>query len=318
MAATTRTEDRLLLEVAHLYYEEYLTQNEIATQLHLSRPKVSRLLKEARERGLVKILILDPYADLAKLEKELLSRFRLKAVRVSRAPAADDILVKQAAAQEAAAFIPRFLVPGDIIGVSWGTSLYELVRTFPALPLRNTTVVQLNGGVDNANTRNHASEIVQGLAQRLQAEAYSLPCPAIVGEPEIRTAFLQDERLARVLELGRKATKALVSVGVPGPQSVLVQAGYFSDDDIAALKAKGAVGDICSRYFDINGQVCDPALDNRTIGVSLEELRQIPCVIAIAAGVGKGKGLLGALHGSYIDVLITDAVTATEVLYSQQ
>lgn len=312
-----RTEDRLLFEIAHLYYEEQLTQNEIAARLNLSRPKISRLLKEARERGLVKVLILDPFSNLSRLERELIVTFGLKAARVAPAPMPDDMLIKQAAAQEAAAFIPRFLACGDIIGVSWGTSLYELVRIFPASPLRSSIVVQLNGGVDNANTRNHASEIVQGLAQRLQAEAYTLPCPAIVGEPEIRAAFLQDERLARVLELGRKATKALVSVGVPGPQSVLVQAGYFSKEDIAALKNKGAVGDICSRYFDINGQVCDPALDNRTIGISLEELRQIPCVIAIAAGVGKGKGLLGALRGGYIDVLVTDAVTATEVLYSQ-
>lgn len=313
----TRTEERLLLEIAHLYYEQNLTQNDIAGRLGLSRPKVSRLLKEAREQGLVKVLILDPHADLAKLENELAARFRLRAVRVAPAPAPDDMLIKQAVAQEAAAFVPRFLTPGDTIGVSWGTSLYELVRVFPALPLPGSTVVQLNGGVDDANTRNHAADIVQGLARRLQAEAYTLPCPDIVGSPEIRAAFMRDDRLARVLELGRRATKALVSVGVPGPESVLVQAGYFSAADIAALKAKGAVGDICSRYFDINGRVCDPDLDARTIGLSLQELRRIPCVIALAAGLGKGQSLLGALRGGYIDVLITDAATATAALQGQ-
>jgi len=318
MARTRKIEERLLIEIAHLYYEEDLTQNEIAKQLGLSRPTVSRLLKEAKERGLVKILILDPHADLLKMEKELAARFKLRAVRVAPTPAPDDLLIKQAAAQEAAGFIPRFLEPGDTIGVSWGSSLYELVRVFPVMPLPGSTVVQLNGGIDSANTRNNALDIVQGLAMRLGAEAYTLPCPDIVGSPEIRAAFLQDARLARVLELGRSATKALVSIGSPSTESVLVEAGYFRPEDIIALKGKGAVGDICSRYFDCHGQVCDPELDARTIGLSLEELRRIPCVIALAAGVNKGPALLGALRGGYCDILITDAATARDALVLDQ
>ncbi|HEY8346455.1 MAG TPA: sugar-binding transcriptional regulator [Symbiobacteriaceae bacterium] len=318
MARTRRIEERLLVEIAHLYYEEDLTQNEIAKRLGLSRPKVSRLLKEAKEKGLVKILILDPHADLLKMEKELAARFGLRAVRVVPTPALDDLLIKQAVAQEAADFIPRFLEPGDTIGVSWGSSLGELVRVFPVLPLPGSMVVQLNGGIDSANTHNNALDVVQGLAERLGAEAYTLPCPDIVGSPRIRAAFLQDERLARVLALGRSATKALVSVGALSTESVLVKAGYFSPEDIAALKAKGAVGDICSRYFDGNGRVCDPELDARTIGLSLEELRRIPCVIALAAGVNKGRALLGALRGGYCDILITDAATAQDVLAQDQ
>lgn len=308
-----KVNDRLILEIAHLYYEDKLTQGEIAARLRLSRPKVSRLLGEAHERGFVKVLIIDPSPNLKHLEEELAARFGLKAVLVVSAPERNDILIKQAVAREAGFYLTRFFEPGDIIGVTWGTSLNELQRYFPSCPCPGSVVIQLNGGVD-ANSRNYATEIVTGLAQKFHGKAYILPCPAIVANSRVRNAILQDNRLRELLELGIKANKAIISIGVPGKNSVLVEAGYFSEDEIEEIKRKGAVGEICSRYFDQNGVVVDQELDKRTIGISLADLTKIDCVIGIAAGINKAASLLASLRGRYLDVLITDVATARDTL----
>ncbi|MEM3565124.1 MAG: sugar-binding domain-containing protein, partial [Candidatus Jordarchaeaceae archaeon] len=269
----------LLVEVSKYYYEEQLTQAQIAKKFGLSRPKISRLLKLARETGLVKVIISNPFEDLHSLEKKLTSLFALKDVKVVFVPEANDTLSKQITARESVSFIWRLFEPGDRIGVGWGVTIYEVVKNLPSSRLEGATIVQLSGGVDNAKTKNYANEIVQTLAQKLEAEAFTLPCPAMVDSKAIAEALMSDAKIKRVLELGRNCNKMVISIGVPGEDSCLTQAGYIKPEDLQRLQKEDAVGIMCNRFYNSKGEICDIDLDQRTLGIRLEDIKDADCVI---------------------------------------
>lgn len=311
MANLERT--HLLGRVAHMYYEQSATQEAIAATLNISRPTVSRLLKEAREEGVVQIIINSPFRYVADVESALHKAFpHLRQVRVLRT--AESVTVARAAAS----YVGSVVKDGDLVGVSWGNTMEEMTACLPHRPLTGVTVVQLNGGVARAGTGTNAHEIVRRFGQAFGADVYYLQVPAIVDNPQVGEAFLHNRETARVLDLGRRATVAVYGVGAPENHSVLVQAGYFTPQYLEGLRRKGAVGDICSRYFTEAGAMVDPDLEGRTIGLPLAELRGVEYAVAVVSGVHKAAGTLGALRGGYLNVLIVDEATAREILRRHQ
>lgn len=299
----------LLTRVAQLYYEQSATQEAIAATMKISRPTVSRLLKQAREEGVVQIIINSPYQFVGELEAALLQSFpSLKQARVLRTAEAATL------ARAAAAHLAETVADGDIIGISWGNTMAEMINHLPNRGLRQATVVQLNGGVARAGQGTNAHEIVTRVGRAFGAESYYLQVPAVVDNPHVREVLLENRETAQVLDLGRRANVAVYGIGAPETQSVLVQAGYFTPQQLQGLRRKGAVGDICSRYFTVEGKVCDPELDGRTIGLPLTELAQRAHAIAVVHGVHKAPGTLGALRGGFMNVLIIDEASAREVL----
>ena len=234
------TDQRLLQAIAKLYYEEGRTQSEIATQFSISRPKVSRKLAEARERGIVKIFIDDAIDDISEMEQQLLTAFHLKGARVASVPEDDVELAIQLTARLGAQFLPTFLDPGDHLGVTWGWTLVELSKEFPAFALPDCSLVQLSGAVDNANCRSFAHEIISNLSQKLGAEsAFCLPCPALVESPIILDILLHDAKVRSLLERVEACNKLFVNIATPDEDSCLYQAGYLNDENIARLKDVG-------------------------------------------------------------------------------
>ncbi len=309
------TDQRLLQAIAKLYYEEGRTQSEIATQFSISRPKVSRKLAEARERGIVKIFIDDAIDDISEMEQQLLTAFHLKGARVASVPEDDVELAIQLTARLGAQFLPTFLDPGDHIGVNWGWTLFELSKEFPAFSLPDCSLVQLSGAVDNANCRSFAHEIISNLSQKLGAEsAFCLPCPALVESPIILDILLHDAKVRSLLERVEDCNKLFVNIATPDEDSCLYQAGYLNDENIARLKDVEAVGSICSRFFDKNGNICDPELDKRTVGISLDAIKNAECVLACIVGRQKARAVYYALKAGWIDVLVTDSLTAERVI----
>lgn len=300
---------QLLTRVAQLYYEQSATQEAIASALRISRPTVSRLLKEAREEGVVRIIINSPFHFVRDLEEELAAAFaHLREVRVLRTPHLNTV------ARAAGAYVAGVVKDGDIIGVSWGNTMAEIAAHLPNRALRSATVVQLKGAVSRAAHGTNAHEVVTRFGQAFSAEMYYLQVPAVVDTASVREVLLQNRETARVLELGRRATVAIYSIGVPESQSVLVQAGYFTPRQLQALRRRGAVGDICSRYFKADGRLFDPLLDACTIGMPLDELSNREQAIAVVSGAHKASATLGALRGRMMNVLIIDEATAREVL----
>ena len=307
---------RLLSRVSKLYYEQNLNQAEIAEKLHLSRPKVSRLLQQALDEGVVQISVSLPPGVYSVLEERLEERFGLQEVVVVEVIDPDSqIAVSRDLGFAAANYFQRTVRNGDVIGISWGTTLSAMVKALQPMNPRDTRVVQLIGGLGMPNAETHATSLCQRLTQLLSSELTLLHAPGIVDNQVIKKAILSDSHMQKVLDLFSLINVAYVGVGVPTPESVVMRDGtIMSQADLDNLFSLGAVGNIALRFFDINGIPIQSELDERVIGITLEQLRQIPRVVGITGGPQKQSVVRGALEGKLIDVLITDNQTAQELL----
>lgn len=305
----------LIKRAAGLYYNHDCTQSDIAERFGISRAKVSRVLAQAREKGIVKIFIDDEAGGSSLLEDRLMSRFPLKAAKVISVPEQDAALAVQITAQEAAAFFSGFLAPGDRIGVSWGYTLYTMAKYCPELALGNASVVQVTGSVDNTSTRSHAGEIVSLLSQKLHtADAYTLPCPAMLDNSIILDMLLHDAKVKKMLDLACSCNKLIVSLAQANETCCLYRADYIGDREIAQLREKNAVGSICCRFVNEEGELCDQALDDRTFGIRLSDLRGKEQVMTCVADPGKVPVLHACLRARYVDVLAIDSLSAAKLL----
>lgn len=304
----------VLVEIARLYYEHNLSQQQISARMGISRPVISRLLSLARQRGIVQIRIFDPAENGTVLEQKIKHKFSLKHVIIVPAESGSAAETKQKLGKAAAGYIESLLQPGLTIGFSWGSTLLEISRSFKSHKTENITVVQLNGGVSRAEYNTHASEVTQMIGEKLRATPYLLPLPAIVDSAELKSAITSDKNISRTFDLARKSEIAVFTIGKFDQQSVLYKADYFTSNEINTLIEQGAVADICSRIITTTGQICSARLDNRTIGINLNELKSKPYSIAVAGGTEKFPAIQAALKGKYFNVLITDEVVAQKLL----
>ncbi|WP_096202255.1 sugar-binding transcriptional regulator [Bacillus sp. FJAT-45350] len=302
-----------VIEAAKLYYLLDYTQSEIAKELGVSRPTVSRLLQQAKEEGIVEIKIIDPTEDVDNLSFELEQKFNLEKAIVTHIPHYEDHVIKTFIGEATAKYLNEILKDGDIIGVTWGTSLYHTAVELHEKEVKDVKVVQLKGGVSHSETNTHMNEILYLFGQAFNAATHHLPLPAIVDHVVVKQAMEADRHIKKILELGKQSNIALFTIGPIKSESLLFKLGYFTDDEIQDLKSK-AVGDICSRFFDHNGQVCNEQLNSRTLGIELEELKKKDKSILVAGGPTKIEGIYGALKGNYANVLVTDQHTAKFLL----
>jgi deoxyribonucleoside regulator len=135
-----------------------------------------------------------------------------------------------------------------------------------------------------------------------------------VDDKEIADAIKRDSRIRSVLDMARSANIAIFSIGQLSNQSVLIERGAITLDDMNKLLAEGAVGDICSRYVDIHGHLVDAGYDARTIGIELDELKKKKMRIGVAVGAEKADAVIGVLSGGYLTSLYMDEITAASVL----
>ncbi|MHC0037033.1 sugar-binding transcriptional regulator [Pseudoneobacillus sp. C159] len=303
-----------LIEVAKLYYQFDLSQQKIAEKLGISRPSVSRMLQQAKEQGIVQIKIFDQSEGTERLAKTVKETFNLKHCIVVPVPDNKEEVVKLELGKAAAVFLGEIVADGDIIGTTWGTTLFEMAQHVKPKNVRDVSVVQLNGGVSYSETNTYAAEILNYLSSAFQTSPHFLPLPAVVDHPVVANAILSDRHIKRVLNLGKQANIALFTVGEFTKESTLFKAGYFSSEDFDELKAQNAVGDICSRIFNINGEICNKELDERTIGINLLDLSHKSYSVCIAGGMEKVDAINGALRGGFTNVLITDQHTAQILL----
>jgi deoxyribonucleoside regulator len=309
-------DDRLkvLAEVAVLYYEDGLTQGEIARKLDISRSNISRLLAEARQKGVVDIRINYPWGTSPSLQAELMDRFALRVARVLKADRMDYKWTLRGLGALAARYLEGILKAGHTLAISWGTAVHEVVSALPPRKL-GIEVVQMIGAVGSGDPLIDGPELARVLAQTLGGRYRYLHAPLMVKDEKVRQALLKEQRISETLELARRADIALVGIGSVEPSvSSLIRAGYIDEEELEATHQKGAVGDICACQFDVYGRVLDIELNRRVVGIDLESLKRIDCVIGVAGGVLKAPAILGALRGRFVDVLVTDEKAAEEVL----
>jgi DNA-binding transcriptional regulator LsrR (DeoR family) len=315
-----RDELRLMTRVARMYHEAGLKQPEIAERLHLSQPKVSRLLREALETGIVRISVGVPAGAFPDLEERLETEFGLlEAVVVDPVADTDGQLIRGLGAA-AAFFVESTVRSSDVIGISsWSSTLLSMVDAMhPVNNARGAKVVQILGGVGSPSAEFHATHMTRRFAELVRGEPTFLPAPGVVGSAEAHAALIRDPFVEAAIGLFDRVTLALVGIGSIEPSGLLASSGnVFDAGELGEVRALGGVGDVCLRFFDEDGQPIRTRLNDRVIGMELEQLRNVPRAVGVAAGPGKLSAIRGALRGRWINCLITDRVTADSLLESK-
>jgi len=306
-------EHELLARIAHRWYLDGRTQGAIADEFGLSRPKVQRLLERARTTGVVEIHVEPPLGIDLDLESLLLETFSLtEAIVSSRRPDADS--QRAGVARSAARYLERRLHDGVVVAVSHGRDIGEVPRFFrPAAPI-DCTFVSAMGGSPRVDAPTNPNEICRGLAEKCGAHAESLFAPAYVESVEIRDRLLEQEAVAHALQVAATADVALVGIGGTDDDCTMVRSGSLSLEEIAELRTQGAVGDVLGNYVDLEGRVIPAPHDSRLVGLSIDDVRRIGSVVAVATGDEKRQAILGALRADIVDVLIVDEVNARAVI----
>jgi DNA-binding transcriptional regulator LsrR (DeoR family) len=303
----------MIVKVARMYYEQEMSQDQIARAMLTSRSNVSRMLTVAKKIGIVEIRVADEAKRDTHLEEMLQSRFGLRAAVVASIsePSREAKLVGQLAATH---FLTH-LKPRAKVAISWGRSMEAMVQAVENHERRDLTLVPLMGGMTSAPNSLNGETLIRALAEALSADFQVLHAPTIVQSPEVKTALLQEPSISLVIEAARQADVAFVGIGSKESSSanyVLESAG-MTEAHHPEFWAKFE-GDVSGRFFDSNGQAIDSRLDARTIGIDLEDLRKIRNVVGVAFGADKAPGILGALRGRLITELVTSQECAKRIL----
>ncbi len=307
---------RLMAKVARMYHERGMRQADIATELHVSQPRVSRLLKRAAEVGVVRTVVALPPGVHTDLEEALEQRFGLTEAVVVDADGADDDVVRALGAA-AATYLETTLISDERIGISsWSASLLATVEAMRPSRVRVAEeVVQFVGGIGEPRVQVQAARLLGRLAEVTGATPVFLPAPGLLGSAAGRAPLMADPTVQAVAARWPSLTTALVGIGSLEPSPLLRESGNaMAEADQDALRSAGAVGDVCLRFFDSAGVHVASALDERVVGIDPDELRAIPRRIGVAGGRRKHTAILAALRGGWVTVLVTDAAEARRLL----
>jgi DNA-binding transcriptional regulator LsrR (DeoR family) len=302
-------------EIAEMYFHEGITQAQIADKVGINRSMVSRILAEARRKGIVEVKVHRPVMFDRELQERLVSRFRLHSAYVFEFHGEDAVLLKAELAEAGAYVLKKFLIPGSVLGLAWGSTVHETVKAFRSDQSLRIKIVQLVGAIGARNTHFDGHWLVQSLSEKVNGEGYYLNAPFMVGSPEVARALVNDPSISEVIRLWKQIEIGLFGIGTVDPRySSFYNAGFVDLDELEKLSGEGAVGDVCGLHFNVRGQVSGSDFESHLIVIPRGELLQIPIRLGVAGGRGKTSAILGALRGSYINVLVTDSQTATELL----
>lgn len=309
-------EHRLLYRIAQAYHVDGLTQQQIAQRFGLSRPKVSRLLQKAREEKVVTVILSPPAGTLPDQERQLEQKYGLQeAIIVLVSDPRDLSGVKRELGPAAANWLVRSISGNEVVALAWGMSILSMADALPTRRWPGVTIVQLLGGLGPADELEHSAELTRRVALKLGARFQLLPAPGIVSSREAAEALRADRRIGDALALAARADIAVVGLGILSPDSVLLSEGIIlTEQDLATLEQAGAVGDVILRYLDADGKPLDLEINERIVGLTLDQLRQIPRVMGIAGGEAKYHIIRAALRGQILDVLVTDQFTAQRLI----
>jgi len=311
------TSEELLLRVAWYYYKDELTQDEIARRLSVSRASVGRLLDRARKVGLVSINLNTEYLDAFELSGELRRTFSLAEALVvpdhEKEPA-DHHTLNARIGLGGAQFMSTHLRPGSSLGVGWGETVSRVIASTSFGAVGPVHMVTLTGGVEGylQTILSSKGEVTSESSELTSATV--IPSPIMASTPSLAAALRAEPTIQQVLKQACGVEHALVGVGTPAADATIVHLGYLNPADVRGLRELGVVGDILGQFFDADGTVVELPIHDRRIGIDLSDLRDIPKVVGVAGGLHKAEAILGALHGGFLDVLVTNELVAIRLL----
>ncbi len=295
----------ILAEVARAYYEQDLTQEQIAQEFGVSRSQVSRYLTEARTLGVVQIRIVAPEARDRRLEALLKKRFpHLQHVVVASVFSTRDSSIRMAVARAGARLVETLVGANSVVCFGAGRTLAHLVQLLSPVNLHGVSVVQAMGNAGHQGLEIDYNAIAQAAAAAFGGRAYQINAPAILGKGASSAE----------LEASSPQIAEALGVGTLSLDEIYVSTGLIKESDLRALRREGAVGDVCGNFFDANGRLSPSSFQNRVVGIRLDDLRRARLALACAGGEEKDSALFGALAGRWINALVTDQFTARNVL----
>ncbi len=303
------TEEQLLIAV-NLYYMENMTQEEIAAKLGLSRVAVTRLLKKARDEGLVQVTVKKPMPELYRLALDLEKRYRLKAAIV--APGRDSPKASlEAVGRAGAELLERLITPGCRIGVAWSATVSAILPYVRKPSAKPGWINELAGTYLTANIPYVVS---WPLAEKLGVPVESIPMPVLVRSGRVKEMMIQEPAISSALESASKVDLAFVGLGNVSRDSSIMRTGYIGEEQLEEFSAKGAVGDILMRYYDAAGRYIPMSFEDKTVSLEWKKIRKLPFIVSLAFGPEKLEAIAGALAGGIIQGLVTDRWTAEALL----
>jgi deoxyribonucleoside regulator len=303
-----------LVEVARLYYENEMSQQEIADRLGVSRSLIALYLKKAREQGIVRFSIVDPQDHNQDLAMHICEAFELHRVSVVPSSHNSDLLTRRSIASAVARYLEGHLQDGDVIGLGWGRTTIEISNLLaPSRPV-NIDVVPLLGESGSSYTGSYSqvNQIIMQSARSFNGRPHFLLAPLLVSNAALRQQLCRDASIQPTTQLWNQLDYACMGIGSipPSPGQVV----YIGEENVEAFAQNGAVGDICARYFDINGNYIQAPLNERLIGIDVEQLRKTKRVIAAASGIEKAKATIAVLRSKIITDLFVDEELANAML----
>ncbi len=305
-----RRSPRLRQRVAWMYYVEEMTQSAIADALGVGRITVVRLLAEARALREVRIGLSREISDLAGIEIEAQKRLGVNEVVAAPLSAGGDPRAVIAAA--AGEYVSRLLRPDMKIGLGWGETLSRMVGFLEDKTVPRMSVVSLLGGVMRARAAN-PSECAWQFSRAYMADCYMLAAPAIVDSRETKRALIERCGLGEVYDLAQALDAVVVGIGGDNSFGGAKSYGFMDDEEIAGLKARGAVGNILYTFFDAEGRPVDHPVNGRTLSIPIESLRKASSCIVVGGGPDKVRAIVAGCKLLQPTALITDEATAKAI-----
>lgn len=309
---------RLITQILILYYLKDHSQTEIAKMLGLSTAKVNRLIKQAREQGWVQITLRTPYTHMLEAERQLCDSYGISDALIipSLVPSEDPTL--QLLGRAAADYLLNRLRDGDTICISGGKAVHAMVEAIEPRRSYRVRVVPATGA-RRGKLFTDVNYLAARLAERLGGEAFPLNAPVFVDSPEEREALLSMRHISETLAMAREAQIAIAGIGSIVPMAasyfdLLASEAVPAEDWEQTIEATDAHGEIFAYVFNGAGELCLQHYNNRVVGLSLQDLVNIPLRIGVAATPEKVRPIHGALCGGYFNTLITDEATAMSVL----
>ena len=303
----------ILATVANLYYNSEMTQNEIADRMYTSRSKISRMLKEARELGIVEISIKEPWERDLDLENKIQQTYGVKTVRVVSSRDNSKEQITSRLSEVSAYYLDSVVKEKMVVGISWGNTLYHIVKYIDANNKKNIpiTVVPIMGASNVKCPERDAMDLAKDLASAYGGTYQYIYAPLFVKTKELKESLIQDDTIKTALNLAQNADVILTSVG---SIEYKTWENYLGESTFHLLGSKGAIGHIGGHFYDINGKELNTSLTDRMIGITYNDLGKCKNVVCVAYGEAKAKPIAGALRGGFINTLIIDSACGEKLL----
>ena len=314
----------LVLKAAYLYYISQKSQSQIAKELGISITTVSRLLKKAKEERIIEFVIRDPLVQCIEMEQKLEQVLGIKEVVIAPALRLEDGMnmdidpdnVKKLVALEAARYLQRIIKQNDVVGFTWGSTVYQMINYLNPAQKVDAEFVSLHGSLANSVPEWDVRTLVDRIAKAFSGKKYTLLTNTLMRSSKTVDLLKQETNISTVYEMFDKVNIAVNGIGVfyPETTTVLARPDYLPPKDLRELRAKGVVGDIALRFFDKDGRECDTSLKDRTISIDFDVFHRIKNKITLASGSQKAYAVYSAVRGGLVDTLIIDSNLGSALL----